>query len=53
MLNFQIDREAKELLRKFIEELGVLNEHLSDMKEMIAPVTGFRIVKNKGIKIGD
>lgn len=49
MLDFQIDKKTKELLREFVEELKVLNEHLADMKEMIADVTGFNVVKNKGV----
>ena len=43
-----IDQETKELLRDFIKELKVLNENLSDLKEMVAPYLGFRIKEREG-----
>jgi hypothetical protein len=39
-IEFNLDDEAKELLKE-------LNEHLSDLKVMIAPVLGWRVKKTK------
>ncbi len=47
MLDFLIDKETKAILKEFIKEMGILNEHLSDIKTMIAPILGWR-VKQKG-----
>ena len=45
-----IDQETKELLRDFTKELKVLNENLSDLKEMIAPYLGFRVKEKKEVE---
>lgn len=47
VLNFQIkiEKEAKDLIIDFIKELKVLNENLSDIKEMVAPILGFKVIK--------
>ncbi len=48
MLDFQIDEETKELLREFVREIGILNEHLLDVKTIVAGELGWRIKeKNK------
>ena len=39
--------KAVSLLEVLIKELKILNEHLGDLKEMIAPYLGFRVVKDK------
>ncbi len=45
MLNFRIniDEEVKILLKEFNSEIKQLNEHLSDVKQMIAPCLGFKV----------
>lgn len=47
VLDFQvkIDQETKDLLKTFILELKILNEHLSDIKEIVAPILGFKVIK--------
>jgi|GEM_PF-4892578 len=49
MLSFQvkIDQETKDLLKAFIQEIETLNENLSDIKEMVAPFLGFRVIKKE------
>lgn len=44
MFNFQIDKETKGLLQEFIKELKILNEHIADVKVMIAPILGFKVI---------
>ena len=50
MLNYpiKVDKETKELLKRFLRELKDLNENLLDFKKMIAPYLGFRVTKDKG-----
>lgn len=47
VFRIDIDKETKELLEEFVKELGVLNEHLADVKTMIAPLLGFKIIGSK------
>ncbi len=35
------------MIEALVEELKVLNENLSDIKKMIAPYLGFKIVKEE------
>lgn len=47
-MNFQlnINEETKNLLKDFLQEIKNLNEHLSDLKKMIAPYLGFRVIED-------
>jgi len=49
MLNFQVNisKENETLLKEAVKEINILNEHLYDIKKMIAPLLGYKIVENK------
>ena len=51
MLNslIKLDKETRELLEEFLQDLKDLNENLLDLKQMIAPWLGF-YVKIKKVK---
>ncbi|MDP3011754.1 MAG: hypothetical protein Q8N27_03465 [Candidatus Hydromicrobium sp.] len=41
-LEIQVKR-AVDTLDKLVTNLGVLNEHLDDLKNIVAPILGFKI----------
>ena len=39
----ELDKESKELLKEFMQEIKIMNEHLADLKEMVASTLGFKV----------
>ncbi len=55
-MDFQVDvePEVKELFGEFITEFRILNEHIADFKEMVAPLLGFKDFKEMvALKVKD
>jgi len=46
-MKIELDEKSQKLLEKFINQFSRLNENLEDMKEMIAPLLGFIVKKEK------
>lgn len=48
-MEFQVnlDEETRKLLKNFLKELGILNIHIKDIKTMIAPLLGFRVITDE------
>ena len=42
-MKVELKKESQELLGKFIKQFDRFNENLEDVKEMIAPLLGFKI----------
>lgn len=40
-----LDKESQKLLEKLIKQINIFNENIGDIKEMIAPLLGFKVKK--------
>jgi len=40
-----LDKGSQKLLEKLIKQISIFNENIEDIKEMVAPLLGFKVKK--------
>lgn len=50
MIKVGLDKENQKLLEKLIKQITIFNENIEDIKEMVAPLLGFKVRKKENKK---